>query len=473
MKILKTTVGALLLSYGLHAQVPASEVVIDDPISMNEHGFDVSVHQNFIITSSPFENDYSTGDQDSTYYGNIRFFKNNMFVRNYRYQSSLPVNTFLGIGQKNSISIGNQALVFGARQYDTLGLNDVGQVLVANKSGDDYETNLHILTPPTFEENAAFGTAVDTDQDWIAVGSPTYHLHGEVTIFQKVSNQWTSQGNIPLPTGLSSNAKFGFAVAMKGNNLIVGAPGDNTFYVYKRNGTQYELKGEYLGKAFGMGRNVDISYNYLVASNNSSSVSIYHLHWDGTWIPFQTLEGIGNFGVDVAIDNSKLIVGNSAFNEVSYYQLQGKFTRIGEMYVDVANSPNGLNTLRLLGHSVALDGENVVAGDPNAMYSVDQGEGTVVHAKFYDVWQNQGVNNEESNAVSLKVTPNPANQYIQVDVDNILSINAIDPFGLRYIVRPPASNGGQSSISHLPEGIYCIIVTTEDGIRRGEFIVRR
>lgn len=71
----------------------------------------------------------------------------------------------------------------------------------------------------------------------------------------------------------------------------------------------------------------------------------------------------------------------------------------------------------------------------------------------------------ESNA---KVYPNPANDYIMVEGDNITEINIFDLSG-RHIGK--YDNGGRLNIQQLGKGVYTIVVTFNDGNQQSVRVV--
>jgi hypothetical protein len=95
-------------------------------------------------------------------------------------------------------------------------------------------------SPPPQGAGSRYGTSVDADGDWIAVGAPFRDLSlgqftlddvGAVYLYRR-----TADGAVPAsanqvirPAGLESGARFGSAVAIDGNTLMVGAPGHGAF----------------------------------------------------------------------------------------------------------------------------------------------------------------------------------------------------------------------------------------------------
>jgi hypothetical protein len=170
--------------------------------------------------------------------------------------------------------------------------------------------------------------------------------------------------------------------------MIVGAPDADKFYVYHREQEAWVLRAQYLGSA-PTGRSVDITSSFLVSSE-STTVTIYRRTWN-TWVPHQTIlhpqfPG-APWGEDVAIDQHRLVLGNPSFQQVALYGLQGAYVHLGNMQINIAGSPSGLNQLRRLGVAVAIDNDDVIAGDNNAShFNSTSAIGAIFFQKYWQVY---------------------------------------------------------------------------------------
>jgi FG-GAP repeat len=77
---------------------------------------------------------------------------------------------------------------------------------------------------PAPAAGAEFGQSLSLDGNILAVGAPLAEPAGAVYIFEAVANVWQQQGT-QLPTGgVPAGAAFGYAVAVSGTQVVVGAP---------------------------------------------------------------------------------------------------------------------------------------------------------------------------------------------------------------------------------------------------------
>ena len=81
---------------------------------------------------------------------------------------------------------------------------------------------------------ATFGASLDYANSKLVVGDPTSNRFGSVSIYNKNSADQLIADQYFAPTTVRG-ALYGYAVKITANYLLVGAPGINTVYVYKRN----------------------------------------------------------------------------------------------------------------------------------------------------------------------------------------------------------------------------------------------
>ncbi|NNF01486.1 MAG: HYR domain-containing protein, partial [Bacteroidia bacterium] len=172
-----------------------------------------------------------------------------------------------------------------------------------------------------------FGFSVSIDGDVIAVGSKFDDNAngvdaGSVYIFRRNGGgSWIFEQKI-LPTG-GLPQRAGESVAVSGNNLVVGSPGDGIFfnpsggavYFYEFNGvswTQTQIFGasnSFNGSLFGMG--VDISGEYAIARNGFYSVNIIERNTSGIWVEKNVININGTSTVrhGISISNNFAAIG--------------------------------------------------------------------------------------------------------------------------------------------------------------------
>ncbi len=141
--------------------------------------------------------------------------------------------------------------IVGAYLGDSLAGIETGyaDVLVRTRTGWQHEAR---LSPPDFdiEEEQRFGIAVDIDGNWAVVGSFWDIVDGAVDagsayVFERTNAGWQFRQKLTAATP-RNRAYFGFALAMSGNTIAIGARGDAftagdqgsvTFFQRDANGT--------------------------------------------------------------------------------------------------------------------------------------------------------------------------------------------------------------------------------------------
>jgi fibronectin type 3 domain-containing protein len=141
------------------------------------------------------------------------------------------------------------------------------------------------------------------------------------------------------PSGAIDGAAVGASVSVAGADVLVGAPGQGTVYVYRRNDfgtvgwvstlTRPNNQDARIGLDSGFG--VDIASDSAVAvvgapfhESNQGAVVLYTRASDGTWSYLQTIFSpvglpFGCFGMSVALSDGFLVVGApTAMNASSY-----------------------------------------------------------------------------------------------------------------------------------------------------------
>lgn len=191
--------------------------------------------------------------------------------------------------------------------------------------------------PNEVKPGDGFGEAVDISGDFAVVGSPTDTVAGLAAagsfyIFSKTGGGWVAISKLTSPDGPVANTHFGKAVAIDGDKMIVTSPyrggtGAAYFYKYINGIWQYTAKltaGDALaGDVFGysvsmhngrMAIGAPYGDNYGV----TNSGSVYTYTWNvntQTWnagakiIASTDLVAGAAFGISVAIDSNKLLVG--------------------------------------------------------------------------------------------------------------------------------------------------------------------
>ncbi|MBK9736235.1 MAG: FG-GAP repeat protein [Saprospiraceae bacterium] len=205
------------------------------------------------------------------------------------------------------------------------------------------------FSPDDAAQGDEFGFAVDIDGIYAVVGSPGRNgNNGRVLILKRdpIFGFWN-----PIDTLDGSNGeRFGHAVAISGNDIIVGAPKYKVYinpvdvevgklYLFKRSGSQLNLISSHIngGCYSSLGHSVDIQDGQWAAGainesfppcsnqQNNGAVLVSDTYNAPYWVtsPNVSPSGINKFGFDVSLYNNWLVVGapfsQSTINEDIVY----------------------------------------------------------------------------------------------------------------------------------------------------------
>ncbi|HMP72006.1 MAG TPA: tandem-95 repeat protein [Kiritimatiellia bacterium] len=136
-----------------------------------------------------------------------------------------------------SVSLSGDSLVVGAQQFDAnlLNTNREGAVFhfLRDEGGPGAWGLAQFINPPQTNISREFGWSLSVDQDTLIVGAPGITVSnvfraGRVYHYEKLggSNTFTLVGSFDRHTGIER--RFGNSVSVFGNQLMVGAPENNT-----------------------------------------------------------------------------------------------------------------------------------------------------------------------------------------------------------------------------------------------------
>lgn len=478
----KQTVSMVLIAMamGVQAQTPAKELVKNNPITQLERGQSIDVYGDYTVVGS-------TMGLGSPLGAGMLFYQN-QHVRDYFETSGAD-----GLGVINTVGIDQHALVLGFPGHTVNGVTK-GRVAIFNKTWNG--THYSPTVSQQFIESTTgtgFGAAVGISDNWIIVGAPTRNVDGGVKLYFRNpgTGVWEDKGWLPMPNLESApfryrsfggplikwNASFGNTLSILHNNLIVGAPGIGSFYIYQFNGTSWVYTAQYQGTN-DVGHTVAISDEYAATSTSGLLIETFKKSWNASnpW-PFLQVINTTSPVNSLATENNKLIVGLPSGGpnfkgEVAYFEIRSHqvgntnvwvndFVKVGKMLVSPAASPNGLIAHNRLGHSVAIHANTVVAGDPNAQYTGSaDGAGFKGDFNQYAPAREEG-EEEVVTMAAAYLFPNPATDVVNVSTQNeIVSAVAINALGAK--VNLPVV-GNQAMTRGLTAGLYTISIATNEG----------
>ncbi len=318
------------------------------------------------------------------------------------------------LGQKAygyDVAIDENTMLVGAPDATVAGLEKVGEVYIERKNTLGQWAYSASITQNVVLAKSYFGRAVAVDGDTVAVGAPGYlSSRGAVYIFTYENNTWSQEAMLlsDLP---EVGDKFGGAVALKGDTLVVGARYANgngvssgKAFVFKRtNGTWTQVKrwygpsaNDYFGTAVALDEQTVV---VGIPKTGGGAVGGVYL-FDATDDAFPSILYIAgtagdssDFGRAVSVDGNLLAIGAMSagatdIGEVCIYQYDGS------TWQPKRTLPHdGLPDFSRLGWSVAVKRNHVLAGAP---FATEDGKANAGCAFMADLSQTWMVNGTES-----------------------------------------------------------------------------
>lgn len=286
-----------------------------------------------------------------------------------------------------SVSINGTTIAIGAPGED----NNRGAVYLFTKNGDIW-TQQQRLAPFNPSNGDYFGASVSLAGETLAIGtSETIGFNanqGATYIFTRNGVTWSQQAKLLASDGEASDS-FGASVALSGESVLIGAPGDTvgltsqqgSAYVFVRSGTTWsqQQKLSFTGAAAndGIGQRVALDGNTALIGawrddlgfNSDQGAAYVFTRTGATWNQQQKLTAANgaagdNFGWGVALAGDRALIG--AFNKtILATQFQGAayvFTRTGSTWTEQQQLTPFVPGAGYFGYSVALGGNTAAAG---------------------------------------------------------------------------------------------------------------
>ncbi|MCP4105210.1 MAG: hypothetical protein GY749_06685 [Desulfobacteraceae bacterium] len=279
-----------------------------------------------------------------------------------------------------SVSVsGNDVIVGSPGHYNTM---DGGvAVSIFSYNGVAWEEN-YINVDRNNKSN--FGISVSISDDYAIVGDSGDDDNGtdsgSVYFLRKHYGSWSPQYKMTVSNSNAYEYYFGCSVSIDGEYAIVGAYGDDSAYIFHRNGLTWEQQAKLTasgGEDF-FGYSVSISGDYAIvgASYHPESVSdengsAYIFHRNGSvWEEQTILNGYGPgiqgdlFGLSVSVSGDYAIVGAYGdFSNTSFYGSAYIFHRNGSSWESQAKLTAGDgDTGSIFGSSVSISGDYAIVG---------------------------------------------------------------------------------------------------------------
>ena len=266
-------------------------------------------------------------------------------------QVPVPTSTLVD-GIARSIDSSGSTIVVG--RYD-FGFGDEDRVSVFKRVNAVRYDEVATIESPSAQSMSGFGAALALDGDRLAVGSPLDGTSGCGRVYIHERNQggpnaWGEVARIELP-GLEVGDRFGESVALLGDRLVVGSPGDSptggigtrgSVYVLERNAnapTEWDLVQTLAPPAGAdarqFGRALSLDDTELAVAGLATTplvagrVDLFQLQ-GGSWNEVTSLSPPAagyDFGFSIGLDEGRLAVGSpiearlaSATGKVQIYE---------------------------------------------------------------------------------------------------------------------------------------------------------
>lgn len=302
------------------------KLTASDGASLGKFGHSVSISGNFIIVGAYGDN--SNGDSFGSAY--IFYFDGTTWIEKQKLTAS-DGSSWDKFGCSVALS-GNYAIIGAYGDNDNGEFSGSAYVFYFN--GTTW-VEVQKLTPSDGTAWKNFGYSVSISGDHAIIGAhgddESGGSSGSAYMFYNNGSSWSELQKVTATDGNTWD-KFGQSVATSGNSAIVGAPGDDdkgeasgSVYVYYFGGTSWALEGklvaidgaaaDYFGYSVGISGDNVIVGAYGNDDLGLSSGSAYIYHFDGaSWTQVQKLtagDGAASdyFGSSAAIAGNHIIVG--------------------------------------------------------------------------------------------------------------------------------------------------------------------
>ena len=273
-----------------------------------------------------------------------------------------------------SVAIDGNNVLIGADLDDSTGTN-IGQAHLFDATTG---TLLQTFNDPTVTSQDQFGDSVAIDGNNVLIGEPLDNsngpLVGQAHLFD-ATGTLLQTFNDPTPTG---SDLFGTSVAIDGNNVLIGASGDDSTgpnvgqaHLFDTTGTLLQTFNDPTpggSDSFGVSVAID-GNNVLIGafldSSNGPGVGQAHL-FDTTGTLLQTFNDptptiSDRFGLSVAIDGNNVLIGAPQDSTNNPFVGQAHLFDTTGTLLQTFNDPTP-TTGDKFGTSVAIDGNNVLIG---------------------------------------------------------------------------------------------------------------
>lgn len=280
----------------------AAKLLASDGIIADEFGFSVSINGDYVVVGASYAGD--------SWAGSAYIFKRTGTTWNQEAKLSAsdgqPEDQFGW-----SVSLSGDTAVVGSVYDDAR----TGSAYVFTRT-DITWTEQQKLTASDAALEDAFGVSVSIDGDTVVVGAGWKDTFiGAAYIYTRSGTTWTQEAKINASDGTNGN-EFGMSVSISGSTVVVGARFVNVWtgaaYIYSRTGTAWTEEaringsdGEYFDQ---FGWTVAIDGNYVIAGapgETSPNTGAAYIFWKLVpAVPELNITVKGGFGISVNVNNT-------------------------------------------------------------------------------------------------------------------------------------------------------------------------
>lgn len=299
--------------------------------------------------------------------------------------SSLAAYDHAGV----SVALDGAVAVIGAPDHDVVGV-DEGAVFVYRHDGTQFQEEQTLVGSDSANYDD-FGVSVAVSGNFLAVGASLHDAlgadAGAVYVYQYAAGVWTQKQKLTASDG-NAGDYFGASVALLGDVLVVGAPGDDLTSADVGSAYVFRYKGSFVGWTESQkltapspasydqfGYSLDLDPSRLVVGcplrdSLAYDAGAVYLYTIGTTLTFEaevvsaSAQYSDNFGTDVALDGSLLAVGlphdddaGSESGSVCVFEYTG-----GAWVEEVKLLPPVVYTYEYFGLRLDLDDGNLAIG---------------------------------------------------------------------------------------------------------------
>ncbi len=263
---------------------------------------------------------------------------------------------------------------------------DSGAAFVLERKNGVFQHTTY-LKADTAESGAQFGNSVAIDGDTLVVGAQHAGGHGVVYVFTRSGSSWKKQAVLSVKDS-GAESSFGRCVALQGDTLAIGAPGDDSAgldsgaaYVFTRSSSVWTQRAQLTeplpGASDWFGSGLALQGGRIVVGATGSSIggasagAAYVFEGSGAsytctaTLIAETPQALGFTGDSVAIDESTIVVGawnrNDGHGEALVFEQKGTSWQ-RSVTLDAKSAGHDPLTDDNFGSRVAIAGDAILVG---------------------------------------------------------------------------------------------------------------